>query len=151
MPLDPAARATFAELWDDAWNDGLWAAPWRASIEDLSAQQAAWTPALDRHSIWQIVLHMIFWRESWLKRAAGGPRHTDEEQERLNFPDITDTSEAAWATACQRFADTQSRIAEALRNSDPATDPLTYFLPHDCYHFGQIAYLRAMQGLPPID
>ncbi len=151
MPPEPAARAVIARMWDNAWTDGLWAAPWRASIEDLSSQQAAWTPAPGRHSIWQIVLHMVFWRESWLTRAAGGPRHTDEEQERLNFPDISDTSEAAWAQARQRFADTQTRVAEAMANPNLTTDPGATTLPHDCYHFGQIAYLRALLGLPPLD
>lgn len=28
---------------------------------------------------------------------------------------------------------------------------LVYHLPHESYHMGQIMYLRAMQGLPPLE
>jgi uncharacterized damage-inducible protein DinB len=145
--LHPAARAHIASWFDDAWSDGLWAAAWSKSIEGLTAAQAAWSPAPGRHSIWQIVLHMVFWRESHLKRLATGNKHTDDEYKRLNFPEITDVSEAAWAEARRRFADTQSRVAAGLRDPDTKHDVLTYFLPHDSYHIGQINYLRALQGL----
>ena len=151
MPLHPEARAHIAERWDEVASDGLWAASWRASLDDLSAEQAAWSPAPGRHSIWQIVLHMVFWREVALRRAAGGPSPTEQEQARLNFPEITDASAAAWAAVRDRFYDTQAGIAAALRDPAEPNDRLTYLLPHDCYHFGQIAYVRAMQGLPPID
>ncbi len=154
MP-DPA-RDHVVSWWNEAWRSGLWAASWEKSIADLSAAQAAWSPATPgvpgtRHSIWQIVLHMCFWREGWLRRVATGQKLTPEEISRGNFPPVTDTSEPAWAETRRRFAETQTRFAAAL--ADPAADTasLAYFLPHDCYHFGQINYLRAMQGLKPIE
>lgn len=137
--------------WTDAWNQGLWAASWSKSLDGLTAAQAAWSPAPGRNSIWQIVLHMIFWRESWLRRAATGQKPTDDEIARGNFPQLTDLSDTAWQAARQRFADSQQRIADRLRDPNPANDPLMSFLPHDSYHIGQINYLRAMQGLKPIE
>jgi uncharacterized damage-inducible protein DinB len=151
QPLHPAARAFVAEGWDSAWRDGLWAASWSKSIEGLTAAQAAWSPAPGRHSIWQIVLHMVFWRESYLRRVATGERHTDEELARLNFPQISEVTEPAWAEVRRRLADTQDRMAAALRDADPKHDVLVAFLAHDSYHFGQINYLRAMQGLKAIE
>lgn len=147
-------RELIVKWWNDAWNDGLWAASWDRSINGppaLTSQQAAWSPAPGRHSIWQIVLHMIFWRESWLRRAETGVKPAKDEITRLNFPELTDTSEAAWSETCRRFKDSQDRMLAALRIPSPAYDPLMHFLPHDCYHFGQVNYLRAMQGLPPIE
>jgi uncharacterized damage-inducible protein DinB len=149
-------RELIVKWWNDAWNEGLWAAAWSKSIE-LSPQEAAWHPSSapgvssGRHSIWQIVLHMIFWRESWLRRAATGQKPTKEEIAAGNFPPLTDTTQAAWDAARQHFADTQTRMAAVL--ADPKTDIsiLVYFVPHDSYHFGQINYLRAMQGLKPIE
>jgi hypothetical protein len=38
-----------------------------------------------------------------------------------------------------------------LADPSPTNDPLVSFLPHDMYHFGQINFIRAMQGLPPIE
>lgn len=147
-------RKLIVQWWDEAWSEGLWAASWSKSLQGLTPKQAAWRPTGvkgKRHSIWQIVLHMVFWRESWLRRAETGVRPTEDELKRLNFPEIDDVSKAAWAGAIKRFEQSQKRVAKALRTLGPKGDPLTYFLPHDCYHFGQINMLRAMQGLKPID
>ena len=43
MP-DPA-RDHVVSWWNEAWRSGLWAASWEKSIADLSAAQAAWSPA----------------------------------------------------------------------------------------------------------
>lgn len=150
----PPDRALLTQWWSDAWNEGLWAASWSKSIADLTPAQANWSPAPGRKSIWQIVLHMVFWRENSLRRLAPetlGQKPTAEEIERFNFPAITDTSETAWSAARARFEETQQRIATAFANETTDIGRLRYLLPHDCYHIGQINYLRAMQGLKPIE
>lgn len=153
MPTD---RDLIIKWWNDAWTEGLWAASWSKSLE-ISPQEAAWHPASapgvsgQRHCIWQFVLHMIFWRESWLRRLVTGQKPTQDEIAAGNFPPLTDTSEAAWAAAKQRFTDTQKKVAAALADEKTDISVIRYFLPHDCYHFGQINYLRAMQGLKPIE
>lgn len=147
-------RAVIVGMWNTAWNEGLWAASWNASLAGLSAEQAAWKPAIGgagRHSIWQIVLHMIFWRENWLGRLDGGPRPTEAEQAAFNFPIVTDRSQGAWEATLARFARTQRDVGAALAERGAEADGMMHFLPHDCYHFGQISYLRAMQGFPPIE
>ncbi|MGH7244621.1 MAG: DinB family protein [Phycisphaerales bacterium] len=157
-----SAREFVTKLWNDAFTQGLWAASWSKSLEGLTAQQAAWQPpdavslhgqAGKRHSIWQNVLHMCLWREHWLRRLVG-QKTPKEDLERLNFPEITDISEGAWASARARFIESQKQIGAALANSavsDEQFEAIAHFLPHDCYHFGQINYLRAMQGLQPIE
>lgn len=145
------AREWIATWWEEAWDTGLWAASWSKSLEGLTAEQAAWSPAPGRHSIWQIVLHMMFWRDCWLHRVATGQRRPVDDLERVNFPEITEPTEEAWAETRRRFVETQARMAQGLRNYSSDADPLTYLLPHDCYHFGQINYLRAMLGLSPIE
>jgi uncharacterized damage-inducible protein DinB len=143
--------------WDEALATGIWAASWSKSIEGLTPQQAAWQPpsapgvAGQRHSIWQIVLHMIFWREGWLRRAATGQKLTKEEIDAGNFPAVGEVSAAGWDQARKQFMDTQSRMSAALKDSSPKNDPLIWFLPHDCYHIGQINYIRAMLGLAAIE
>lgn len=147
-------RDLILKWWNDAWTEGLWAASWSKSVEGLTAAQAAWSPPGTlgkRHSIWQLVLHMVFWRENGLRRIAGEPKSTPEDIARLNFPELSDTSEAAWMEARRRFKGTQDRITAALESKSPEADLIMYMLPHDCYHFGQINYLRAMQGLKPIE
>ncbi len=150
-------RELVLDWWNDAWSEGLWAASWSKSLEGLTAAQAAWSPASaagagrQLHSIWQNVLHMVFWREDALARLAGGAKPTAEQLARLNFPVIADTSEPAWEEARRRFADSQARIAAAFADGALSMERLKYMLPHDCYHFGQINHLRALLGLPPIE
>jgi hypothetical protein len=144
-------RATILKLWNEAWSEGLWAAPWHKSVAGLTTAQAAWSPGPGRHSIWQIIEHMMFWREDTLRRLAGGARPTPAELASGNFPQIGDRSEAAWRATVERFEGTQRRIAEALADPGNPLDRLGYLLPHDSYHVGQINYLRALQELPPIE
>jgi len=150
-PLAPQARAFIAGWFDEAWADGLWSASWSKSLEGLTAEQAAWSPGEGRHSIWQLVLHMVYWRERHLRRIETGQPQPDDDLATLNWPVLTGVSEPAWAEARARFESTQQRLAALLRDPDPGHDILVYFLPHDCYHFGQINALRAMLGLPPIE
>lgn len=155
--MEQAAREQVQNWWNEAWGEGLWAAAWGKSLEGLTAEQAAWTPGDipgERNSIWQIVLHMVFWRESWLRRVAlatKGQKPTKEEIEAGNFPLIAEVSEAGWALARRRLEETQHRVAAVLADSAVDADIIAYLLPHDCYHFGQINYLRAMLGFKAIE
>lgn len=149
--MDPAAREYIAGAWDRAWSEGLWAAAWGKSVEGLSSAQAAWSPGEGRNSIWQIVLHMVFWREYALRRAEGGDVLPDDEIARRNFPRITEVTEEAWAEARRQFEASHRRVAQGLRNPSESYDRLASLLGHDAYHVGQINYLRAMQGLAPIE
>lgn len=144
------ATINLLEWWDGAWKEGLWYAPWSQALEGLTPQQAAWTPAPGRKSIWELLSHMCFWREHALRTIAGD-RPSKEEVAKRNFQAPTDLTPAAWQAARDRFADLQNQIRQVI--ADPAGDVsrLQYMIPHDSYHVGQIMYLRAMQGLEPIE
>ncbi len=146
---DESARRFLVRTWDEAWEGGLWAVPWKRALEGLTPEQAAWRPAEGRHSIWQLVMHVCYWREHELRKLAGEtvPR---EEIERRNFEAPADTSEAAWQATQDRFAQTQHRLAAAFANEATDLSRIQYLVPHDSYHVGQIMTLRALQSLPPL-
>ena len=154
MPTD---RELVIKWWSDAWTEGVWAASWSKSLEGLTPEQAGWQPPNapgvpgHRHSIWQNVLHMIFWREGWLRRVATGQKLSKEEIAVGSFPEVGEVTAEAWEQARARFKDTQDRMAAALKDASPKNELLIYFLPHDCYHFGQINLLRAMLGFAPLE
>lgn len=156
-PALPADQRLLGLFWNDAWGEGLWAAGWEKSLEGLTPQQAAWSPPNApgvegvRHSIWQNVVHMCFWREDALRRLTDPTKPDEGTVRRLNFPVITDTGEPAWAAAKARFAQTQQRIAAVFATPGADTSRLRYMLPHDCYHMGQINMIRAMLGLAPLE
>jgi len=144
-------RSLMTKWWHDAWKEGLWAASWDNSLQGLTAAQAAWRPAPGRHSIWQIVSHMTFWREDALGRLKGKAAPSDEEVARQNFPEPKDASDKAWRDAVQRFSRSQEAVGKALADAGVSIERLAYMLPHDCYHMGQINYIRAMQGIKTIE
>jgi hypothetical protein len=144
-------RAALAKWWHEAWAEGLWAAAWSKAVGDLTPAQAAWRPAPGRNSIWQIVEHMVFWRDVNLARLAGPRPTTPQELETSNFPAVREPTDAAWRATLRRFEESQNRVAAAIVDPKNTLDRIAYLLPHDCYHVGQIMYLRAMQGLTPIE
>lgn len=141
-------REALLKQWNEAWETGLWAAAWKKSLDGLTSAQAAWKPGPQRHSIWQIVEHVTYWREVALNRTAGGEGPSEEEVAQRNFPQPVSATEAAWQDLVRRFGETQRQVAAALQKPATKLEQLQYLVPHDCYHFGQVAYLRALQGLP---
>ncbi|MBI3975275.1 MAG: DinB family protein [Armatimonadetes bacterium] len=138
------------------WHGALW-----AHIADLTPEQAAWRPAPGRHCIWEIVRHLANWRRYVVAWYAGSSR-PDPEAGNWTMPDATD--ETTWRADLEALDRTQQDLThlfagtdeEALLapNPDGSHNKFVYvagLLNHDSYHTGQIAVLRALQGLPPID
>jgi uncharacterized damage-inducible protein DinB len=149
-------RRELVEWWDEAADGAVWWAPWSRAVEGLTAEQAAWKPAPDRHSIWQLVNHMSFWREYLVHRAEGGAPSTEEDLHRQNWQEPAEVSEEAWRAARSRFTESHAKVRAVLAN--PATPPppepeldLRYLLPHDSYHVGQIMFIRALLGMKPLE
>jgi uncharacterized damage-inducible protein DinB len=142
-------RKTLLSLWEEAETNGLWAAPWNKCVADIAAEQATWKPGGERHSIWQLVHHIVFWREHELRTLAG-KKPDDEEIARRNWEAPSMVTSAAWGAARRRLEETHRQIREAIANEGNPLDRLRFVLPHDCYHFGQIMYVRALQGLAAV-
>lgn len=144
-------RSELAQWWDEAFNEGTWWAAWRLALEGLTAQEAAWQPAPGRHSIWQIVNHMIHWHEYFVHRVRGGAPMDETELERLNWRPTPEVNEASWQNTRERFATSHALVGELLRDPampDPPKPQLhpRYLLMHDNYHIGQVMYIRSLLG-----
>lgn len=147
---EETSRQILSRWMEEAWDGGLWAAPWKRALEDLSGQQAAWRPAAGRKCIWEIVNHMCFWREHELRRLAGEEISKQEVHQR-NFEPLVDASDKAWEASRQRFAQTHQRLREVIAQPETDLARVQYLVVHDNYHIGQIMTLRALQGLPSIE
>jgi uncharacterized damage-inducible protein DinB len=140
-----------AKWWDEARDAGAWYAPWREALEGLTAEEAAWRPAVGRHSIWDIVNHMTHWRAYFVYRNTGGAPLSEEEVARRNWQPPAEVSEAAWQAARARLAACHAQVRALLADAGRPAPPkpqldLRYLLFHDSYHFGQIMYIRALLG-----
>lgn len=130
------------------------------AVEGLSAHQAAWKPAPERHSIGQIVRHVILWKKALLQSWDG----EELDYDRLHHSDWGDfaASDVEWNADLDELRAVSSELRGRLERMDESTvlKPLKWFktdrLPphmlirvglHDIYHAGQIRYLRALQGV----
>ncbi len=123
------------------------------TLNELTASQAARTIG-DHNSIWQIVRHIVAWRETNLARIQGEmvpapPNNFIEE--------IHDTSDAAWEKLLKRLERSQQMILAYFEKADTATfnniyqpnqhsfyEHLQGILQHDAYHLGQIVLLKKL-------
>ncbi len=143
-------RNPLIKMWEEAWTEGLWAAAWGKALEGLTPEQAAWQPQPGRHCIWEIVNHLLFWRE-YTFRALAGDRPEREEVDRRNWVGPSEVTAEAWAATQARFAESHQEILRVLGGEEGRLNRFLYHLPHDNYHIGQITYVRALLGLPPIE
>lgn len=151
ISIPESSRDFLVAQWDQAWEKGLWAAPWSRVLEGLTPERAAWKPAPERHSIWQILNHMLFWRWYVVHRLRGGELLSPDEVSRRNFSEPSRVDEAAWNGMVANFAASHREVRAAL--ADPAIDlvNLAHVAAHDSYHVGQIMVLRSLQGMAVID
>ena len=119
----------------------------------ITAEQAAARPIPEAHSIWEIVLHTSVWQRTVRERLQGRPIVELPEDE--DWPEVPDTSSAAWAVAAEELrAEYEMLRAEAMkwknRDLDETTEGQRYtvyemlhgVVQHNLYHAGQIALLK---------
>lgn len=138
-----------------SWHGGPTAV---GALRGVSAEQAAWTPAPGRKSIWQLALHIAYWKYAVRRRIEGGadsrfPR-TPANWPRLPKP----ADEHAWRQDVALLKQEHDRLVESI-----AAVPLSRYAvevpegkrwtmgemilgiaQHDAYHTGQIQLLKRL-------
>lgn len=122
------------------------------TLSGLTAKQAAAKPFNHANSIWQIVNHLISWREVVLKRLQGENIPSPDNN---FFVPIEDISEQSWNDTLSRFESSNADWIKALENADAMFLETTWqpagqtnyelilgILQHDAYHLGQIVLLK---------
>lgn len=127
------------------------------TLRGVDAHQAAWKPAEDRHSIWELALHIAYW--NYAVR-----RYFDPESDKgfarspSNFPAITDTSETAWkedkhlisaehnklVMAVKGFPEEQLGEKTSSKKKWTYAQLLTGITVHDTYHVAQIQLMKRL-------
>jgi uncharacterized damage-inducible protein DinB len=125
----------------------------RELLAGVTAEQAAARPIPNAHSIWELVNHIIVWEQIARRRLEGeGEMPIPDE---MNFPPVTDASEAAWQATLQSLEASHRSLRDGIKKIDDAyleeTAPGTLYsnyvllhgvIQHDLYHAGQIALLK---------
>ncbi len=141
----------------EAWQPSL-----AMAVEGLTARQAAWKPAPERHSIWQIVRHVIHWKQGVLAGLDGNPLD-NEALEKTDWLEISG-DDVAWQADIRVLQAVSMKLKErvAAASERDLSNPIATYrgvadqamairvvrtATHDIYHAGQIRYLRALQGV----
>lgn len=154
--------ARLADQLRKALQGEAWYGPsWRESLEGLGLADALRRPLAHGHSIGEIVLHTITWREVAAQRLSGGtPAQPTPEQD---WPKATFASEKDWKTATDRLfatgaalADTIAAFPDARLDEQRPNNAGTWYnlacgmLQHDLYHLGQVGLLKKAAEKQPV-
>jgi len=139
-------------------NDHFDGSPWldvniMDTLKDLTSSQAA--KKIDHlNTIWQIVNHVIAWRETNLQRLKS---QLPPAPANNFFEEIKDTSEKEWRTTLNKLERSQYNILFFISSSKDSMlekiytpNDFTYYehlqgiLQHDAYHLGQIILLKKL-------
>lgn len=142
------------------YDENGWFVALKNALRNLTAEQAAWkTENLD-NSIWEILAHLNFYNERYLKRFKGEqlPPSTLENSE--TFTGAGELSETAWASEVEKFdaimsewrnlleSAEEDKLAQAVsaENASPWREVISNINTHNAHHGGQIVVIRKLQG-----
>lgn len=130
----------------------------QGAMRGLSPRVAEWKPFPDRHSIWELALHVAYWNYAVWRRITdagkgGFPRSPS------NWPGLPpNRTPGAWAEDRRLVKESHDRLAEAIGGFDPGrlddlaggegkttyADLITGIVLHDTYHAGQIQLMKRL-------
>ena len=126
------------------------------ALAKITAKKAA-THIFDNcNSIWEIVNHLINWRQNVLKRIQGKVIKTPDNN---YFENIADSSDFAWKRTLEKLDNSQRQwliFLDSFKADDFSkvypNNQMTYYehihgiIQHDAYHLGQIILLTKCLG-----
>lgn len=135
----------------------FWQASLLKQVESITMEQALYKPSPDRHGIWQLVRHIAYWKHWALTYLNEDVKLNAKEDNWAPMPEVQ--TEETWQV---EIANLKKLNNECIISAEKLGDELmlsteekiVFFrqlLYHDCYHAGQIGFLRAMQGLKPVE
>jgi len=134
----------------------------RGSLRGISAAEAAWRPAPDRHNIWELAVHAAYWKYSVLRRLRGGERGSFPVDGSNWFPRPLDPAHAdkrAWKQDLSLLGQMHRELRAAVAALTPeelekvpggsattVSDLIVGVAFHDIYHAGQIQLLKRLRS-----
>lgn len=135
----------------------FWQASMLKQIEGLTMEQALYKPNPGRHGIWQIVRHIAYWKHWSLTYLNEDKKLNAKEDNWAPMPDVQ--TEETWQQEIENLRklnydciSAAEKLGDNIMNNNE--EKIVFFrqlLYHDCYHTGQIGYLRALQGINSVE
>jgi len=146
------------QLIDEAYQKRAWQGTnLRGSIRGLTAQEAAWRPAPDRHNIWEIMVHAAYWKYIVRRRLLGEKKGYFLLKGSNWIKRPLEITEKSWREDIRLLDEMHRSMCEAivlLKPSDLNRKPagskvsnasiISGIACHDVYHTGQIQLLKRL-------
>jgi hypothetical protein len=153
-----AQLALLLRLVDEGYDHKAWHGPnLLGAVRKLSAEEAAWRPAVDRHSIWEITVHCAYWKYAVRRRILNLKRGSFTHKGSNWFPRLDDLTKDRWKADLHLLAGEHHMLRETIVALRPSRlkqgtpggtmriDRLIYGIAaHDIYHAGQIQLLKKL-------
>lgn len=135
-----------------------WFVSFEKAVAGLTPEQALWKKSDSENSIWELISHLVFWNERFLKRFKN---IAVLKLEGNNDTTFTYMNELEWEQVIERFNMVMTDWYETIKNSDDEkldqriseesketwSESLSSIILHNAYHIGQIVSIRRMQGV----
>ena len=153
------AKEILLKQFTACYDENGWFVALKNALNNLTAQQAAWKMDNLDNSIWEILAHLNFYNEAYLKRFKGIAVDYSNVENSETFAS-EDVSETAWRAEVDKFDAMMTEWRELLESADEtkfdeavsATNKaswsalLSHVNLHTAHHGGQIVILRKIQG-----
>lgn len=127
------------------------------SLRGVDTRQAAWKPAPNHHSIWDLALHISYWNYA-VRRYLDPDTVKGFGRSPANWPVIADANENQWKADKSFIKKQHNALIEAIRvfpaeRLNQKTDSkkewtyrqlLDGISAHDTYHIGQIQIMKRL-------
>lgn len=133
------------------------------AVRGMSVETALWRPAPDRKCIWELMLHIAYWKYAVRRRLEGG-RAPRFPRSPANFPALPDPADqAAWDADRALLQAEHERLLAVVAAIPPGRytrrvqsgkrwsigELILGIAQHDAWHTGQIVMLKRMATPPP--
>jgi len=157
--MSAIVRSTLLDGLDEAFDKKSWHGPnLRGAIRGVTAVQAVWRPAGDRHNIWELTLHSAYWKYVVRRKILRDKRGSFvlkgsnffERPEAGVAPTGSAATETAWKCDIAILEAEHRKLRETVAHlpGRAFTPALCHLIrgaaAHDLYHAGQIRLLRRM-------
>jgi uncharacterized damage-inducible protein DinB len=157
-PKTSSELALLLRIVDEAYERKAWHGPnLRGSLRGVAVEEAAWRPGADRHNIWEVAVHVAYWKYANWRRLTGEKRGSFPYKGSNWFARPDAPTEKAWRADLALLDEQHRRLREAIARipqrrlserssgSRHRVDTLAYgTAAHDVYHAGQIQLVKRL-------
>ncbi|HEX6983205.1 MAG TPA: DinB family protein [Balneolaceae bacterium] len=127
------------------------------ALRGVDSKQAAWKPAPDRHSIWELALHIAYWKYS-VRRNINPESKKGFGKSPANWPAVGEATDENWKKDKTLIKSEHEKLIKEIKafpedqlneySSDKKKWTFRQLLggiaTHDTYHIGQIQLMKRL-------